>query len=436
MKIGLIGPATTVYIIKETIEREFPNVELLTKATSFFEESDAITKELQEGQQVDCLLFSGPSNYDYTLARIKPTIPWGYLAHNRVSLFKALLDASFIYHKEFKNISLDTYEEELLEEILQSLHIEDWGIYKSPYVINNTNLENKHLQFHKECYKKYPDTLCLTSVEHVQEPLNSLGIPCIRILPSKEAIVDQVKQLHIRLLEKEKNAKADVAVIGIMTNFNYDELDLDTRELEKVRYSRGLMEQIYFISQKLQAAVFRGEFVHYYIVTTRDRLKRIFISEGHYSKLLNLHKLYPKGKVWLGIGLGTNSLEAQSRAAMALNQTYHISNNAQAFIFEDEHNGTLLNIAETMEPEEHRLSILAAQCGISSATLEKIAKAANATPGPFTSQQLAEAVGITSRSINRIIAKLEEAELVHLVGKEGKGKGRPTRLLKFNLPKE
>ena len=45
-------------------------------------------------------------------------------------------------------------------------------------------------------------------------------------------------------------------------------------------------------------------------------------------------------------------------------------------------------------------------------------------------------MSITPRSVNRILARLEDAGLVTVVGREGVGKGRPARLLQINLPQE
>ena len=52
----------------------------------------------------------------------------------------------------------------------------------------------------------------------------------------------------------------------------------------------------------------------------------------------------------------------------------------------------------------------------------------------MTSEELAAYLSITSRSVNRIIARLEEEGCVTIVGKRSTGKGRPARVMKLTLP--
>lgn len=53
---------------------------------------------------------------------------------------------------------------------------------------------------------------------------------------------------------------------------------------------------------------------------------------------------------------------------------------------------------------------------------------------PITAAALAERMGITERSVNRIIALLEDNGCVSIVGKVTTGKGRPARSMKITLP--
>ena len=52
----------------------------------------------------------------------------------------------------------------------------------------------------------------------------------------------------------------------------------------------------------------------------------------------------------------------------------------------------------------------------------------------MTQKELAQRLNITARSVNRIIARLEEKGCVTIVGKRSTGKGRPARVMKFILP--
>lgn len=441
MQIGLIGPETTISVIEKTIKENLPNVIIVKRIVGFFEESDIVAKELQASKTVDAILFSGPSNYNYVLKRVDQTIPWGYLHHNRVSVYKAFLDASIKYHSDLKSLSVDTYEEELVQEVLSNMGITDFVINKPKYSINDTNLENFFFEFHKKCFLEKRATICFTSAEHIQQPLLKQAIPCIRILPTKEIILEQVYNLQLQVLEKG-NKEEQIAVISIMYNYNYDaERDLGIRELEKMEYRNAFKRYVYHLAQRLESAVFSDDVVHYYLVVSKDKLEKIFIKGNEYGNLLKFGKRENKCQTWIGIGIGKNTLEAKSRANMALNNSvrdYDVNQknlDFRTYIIENEFSKKEI-VNNVGAAQQHRLSILANQCGISESTLSRMARAVDNSENPITAEELAVKMDITPRSVNRIVARLEDVGLVTVVGKRSLGKGRPARLLEIILPKE
>lgn len=441
MRIGLIGPETTITVIERIINENLPNIVIKKKTIGFFEESDIYAKEFQESKSVDAILFSGPSNYNYVLKRVKQTIPWGYLHHNGVSIYKAFLDASIKYHSDLKALSVDTYEEEFVREVLKNMGITDFVINKPQYSVNDPNLENYFCEFHKKCFLEQRATICFTSVEHVQQPLLRQNIPCIRILPTKEVILEQVYNLQLQVLEKGKQEE-QIAVIGIICNYNYDdEKDLGIRELEKMEYRNTFKRYVYHLAQRLESAVFSDDVVHYYLVVSKDKLEKNFIKGNEYSNLLKFGKREHNCQTWIGIGIGKNTLEAKSRANMALNQfmkDYDVNQqdlDLRTYIVENEFSKKEINV-DVSDTQQHRISILANQYGLSESTLWRMAKAVKNSENAITAEELATKMNITPRSINRIIARLEDAGLVTVVGKRSMGKGRPARLLEISLPKE
>ena len=442
MRIGVIGPESTVEVIERVVTESLPNIVLVIKTTEFFEESDLLAQELQESGAVDAILFSGPLNYNYVLKRIKPSIPWGHLSHSRVSIYKAFLDASYKYHSDLKAISVDTYDLSIIQEVLSHMGITDFVINKPEYSVNDANLENTFYEFHKNCYLEQKATVCFTSVEHVRQPLIRNNIPCIRILPAKEVVLEQIYNLQFQLLEKGQTAKEQVAVIGIMYNYNYDtEHDLGIRELEKMEYRNAFKRYVYYLAQRLESAVFSDEFVHYYIVISKEKLEKLFLKGNEYANLLKFGKHENKCQTWIGIGIGKNTLEAKSRANMALNQfmkDYDVNQqdlDLRTYIVENEFSKKEINV-DVSDTQQHRISILANQYGLSESMLWRMAKAVENSENAITAEELAEKMNITPRSINRIIARLEDAGLVTVVGKRSVGKGRPARLLEISLPKE
>ena len=87
-----------------------------------------------------------------------------------------------------------------------------------------------------------------------------------------------------------------------------------------------------------------------------------------------------------------------------------------------------------MQSGTYRLERVAQRTRLGMSTLRRMAQVLRQTEGSVTSEQLARRLGITSRSVNRIVARLEEAGCVTTVGKQTMGKGRPARVMKILLP--
>ena len=76
MKIGVIGPNSTVRVIKQVVERDIPDVEFVYSCWDYYEETDKQAVEFQNDGTIDSILFSGPTNYNYPTAAPPPSRPF------------------------------------------------------------------------------------------------------------------------------------------------------------------------------------------------------------------------------------------------------------------------------------------------------------------------------------------------------------------------
>ncbi|MDD3347891.1 HTH domain-containing protein [Oscillibacter sp.] len=433
MKIGVIGPESSASVIQSVVEKELPDIQLVLRPSEFFEESAAIAETFQNGRDVDALLFSGPTNYAYARKRLSPTIPWNYLPHNRTSAFQALFEAAIVHHSDLKVISVDRYEEPLLREVLEGAGIRDTQILRAPYDEETYDFEKKLLEFHRNCYREKGATVCITCMEHICSPLLDEGVPCVRVHPAQEVVQEQIYHLQLLNLSAMEN-QGRLAVIAIHFDYVFDdERDLFLREWEKMRYQNEFKERVYSIAQRLEAAVFGDGMDHFFIVTTRNMLKNVFLKNHEHAKLLQFGQRSDQYQVWLGMGVGDTMLEARSRAAMALNRAI-ADHSGTSYLVENEQgiSGPLGTWDD--HAAEHGVERLSERTGLGTATLKKLASALQNRKEGVTADQLAQSLSITPRSVNRIVARLEEAGCVTTVGKQTAGKGRPARVMKIALP--
>ena len=155
---------------------------------------------------------------------------------------------------------------------------------------------------------------------------------------------------------------------------------------------------------------------------------REFIQNGEYQKLISSGQKSPRNKLWIGIGYGDSPMEAKSRAAMALNHSI-ADHSGVNYIAEDEH---LLTEIRPEHPTDHR-DYLLRRLHISSQTYTNLSNILERYKNQITSAQLAAELGITERSANRLILRLEQENCVTTIGKISHGKGRPARIMKITL---
>lgn len=433
VKIGVIGPNTTVSVIKRVVERDIPDVQLVYSLWDFYEEAGRQATDFQNDGTIDAILFSGPTLYEYAFRRVSPTVPWGYLPHSRTAALQAFLEAQAVYGSDLKAISVDRYDPQLLRDTLEACGIQGTKVYRAPYDPEETGYVRKLREFHRDCYRRGLVSACFTSMELVREPLRAEGIPCVRTYPAEEIIREQIYLLQLRNFSARENS-GKLAVIAIHFDYVFDEeQDLAIREWEKMRYQNDFAERVYSLAQRMEAAVFHIGLDFFFLTTTRNMLTNVFLKNGGHSELVEFGRRAPEYKIWVGVGVGSTMLEAKSRANMALNRST-ADRAGTSYLVEEEIRGLEMPETDNTSPAELSASYFARRIGVSLETLIHLSRALEQEGDTVTSEKLAGRLGITVRSANRIIALLEEAGCVTSVGKRSAGKGRPARVMKITLP--
>lgn len=429
MKIGVTGSPGICAMIQKVLKKNMPDLELLCVSSEYYQDSVEVVEQFQKSD-VNGILFTGPTNYNYVLKRLTPTVPWVYLPHNQSVLMKAFLQAIHRYNFIPDVISVDMYEEQMVLDTLEEAGITGGKVLKaytsSP---DERDFEANILRLHRFHYYEQGAKMIFTNMEHIYQPLIDEGIPCVRFSTTEDLIMEQIYALQTQNLSARENHGL-IATVQIFFDFSFDdEKDLSIREWEKIHYQNEMKELIYAIAHRMDAAAFSEGSNVFYIMTMRRVLMEQFIQNGEYQKLIlqgqkNLHN-----RIWIGIGIGSSPLEAKSRASMALNHSV-ADQSGSFYIAEDEYQVRGL---EKIEPREHRTYLLQ-QLHLSSSTFARLEEILQEHDNQITSAELAEEMGITERSANRLILRLEQNNYVTTIGKISTGRGRPARILKIVLP--
>lgn len=432
MKIIVIGTKMMPKIINKMID-QLPNVDIQYHCSEFYEEAASIADSLQKEGEADAILFSGPTSYHYAKRRIVATIPWAYLPYSRVAAFQACLEGIAIFKSDLKALSVDQFDHNLLREALEEVGIRDSVIIRAGIDAEEDRFEKKLLDFHRNCYRQGRVSLCVTSMEHIAEPLRAEGIPCVRIYPVKEVLQEQIYRLQILHLSAKKN-QGRMAVIAIQLNYvSFDEQNLMFQEWEQLQCQNEYRKNVYSLAQRMEAAVFSGDGNHFFIVTSKNYLMNVFLKDSTYWEFGQLGRRFPDNRIYIGIGIGNTTLEAKSRAMMALNRSAS-GHSGKSYMIEEENKTIELLFPGENSAELPSLSFLAQRLHLSTATLGKLSETLEICGKEMDAATLAEKLQISVRSANRMMAHLEKEGYAAVVGKQSSGRGRPSRILRIELP--
>lgn len=432
MVIAVVGSEPALRTVEYIMKDYKTDFTLKYYPVKYFEESATITKQLQATQVVQAILFSGPTNYHYTQTQVQPTIPWSYIPHSKASLYHAIAEASIKYNTKFEFVSVDSYEPEFLEAALAEVGIQNVEIFHPNRQYNEQAYEKGLLEFHRTHCKINPGTICFTNMQHIQEPLEKEGIPCIRIRPSEDTIKEELSNLRLRHLAFNEN-KGLFAMIIVQYSFEFDdEQDFSLREWKKMEYLNGIRTRCYETAQRINAAIFQQGIDAFIFTTSRNTLLKNFISGGEYMKLMNYNQT-SGFNMWIGIGTGHTMMEAYSRSTMSLNKAKE-AHAGKIYLSDIEETAPIELKTEKKMDVESILYTISKKTHINMRTLKTLQTIQESTKTSITSKDLAEKMNINIRNANRIIAKLEDAGLLTITGKKSAGRGRPERMFKISLP--
>lgn len=432
MIIAVIGSAPALSAVEFIMKEYKTDFKLRYYTVKLFEDSAVIAEKVQREGLADALLFSGPTNYNYTRSKVKETIPWGCIPHTKSSIYQGIAEAGVRYNTDdFDCISVDSYEPDLFRNALEGLGIRDMDIIYPSRHFSEQEYEKGLLEFHRTQHRKNPRTICFTNMEHIHEPLVEEGIPCIRLRPSEESIREQLSALRLRSLSV-KESRGIFAVIAVRYSFEFDsEQDIALREWMKMEYMNAVRTRCYETAQRLDAAVFQQGVDMFILTTARDTLINVFIKGGEYMKLMNYNTASKDFNMWMGIGTGHTMVEAYSHAAISLNKA--LKDYSGGIVMTDTDNPVPVEIEiPSYEDSDAALLAIAHRTHINLHTLQKIRNLQEEQKN-LTSQMIAKALDMNIRNVNRIVAKVDEGGYVVIVGKQSTGKGRPERVFKFSF---
>lgn len=437
MKIAIIGSRKSIEIVKNTILKGYFFIETVYFTFDKYSEVIDILKENES--EVDAVLFTGKTTFQYATNFIKPSVPWEYVPRNRMSFVYTMIKAIYTNKYDISKISIDSYSEKVIYETFEEIGYkkEDVSIYQPNYNILDPDYMKNLIEFHENCFKSGQVKLCITGIYDVYEILNKLNVPCMHVDFSTDVIMEYINKLRLRY-QLKVNEDSNLITINTTVDMLKEYSIYSKSEFQILQHRNTISEIIYGYAQRIGAATLRVSDDNYYLFTTKSVIEND-TNKFEYFKLLNeLHNKPYIQKVSIGIGLGHDPLESKNNAEIANSKSS--KSDIDCLFIMDKDNKLIGPITSATKNSENKkvdkyLLEISEKTGIGISTIHKLESIINQyNIDTITTNELSKLCGISSRSINRIIVKLEDKGYVRVVGKTSSPtNGRPSRLIKIDF---
>ncbi len=442
MKIGFLGSNIRIKDIQKLFSTLFTNITPIYLVDNFVYYQEDIAHKLDEMKPgLDGFIFLGELQYEHYNYIFAQEIPCTYLKKDWSSLQIALLKGS-LRNLDFRNVSIDSYTRSELQHLFIDLDLSPSE--NNIRFISRRRFDKSYIakvsEEHLLLYNSKAVKGCVTALHPVYKLLLAAKIPCVYVRPSTEVIIKTINSI-IEQSNFRKNTIGHTAILIVKIipkkEYSYVRRDEYLYMHEKIKVA----EEIYYFARNTKAAVVSESNDKYTILMNKSDL--LEYTQGFQCfYLVNSINANTNCDVNIGIGYGFDPSEAKHNASIAIDRLDDSYSNLVYIVpYENSVIGPLEFIQNDFSSEkrvEEKLILeISKKTGISQTMLydlyilmEKQKK------NSFTSPELSKNLGISQRSSNRLLLKLEESKYAVHAGKQLTGKsGRPSDIYEITLTK-
>lgn len=402
-KVAVVAPNDIIADCMEVTET-FPLLELLPYAYEKEEEITQVVQSIDKGAAA--VLFGGLVPFHKIKERISLTNkPAFFLPFTGAGLFKALYSLNNV---NINSISIDTMNKKPIIETLVEIGVEENPVHLLEF--ESSMSVSSITAFHKKLFEQGETQYALTSLAECHEALTQMNVPVKRIKPPKSVIRETLEKIEL-FCEREPSNTFQAAACSISLK-GYSDWLVTNHPIAVKEYELELEKLMYSSAEKVKGYHVRRSQEEIILFTILQQTeKKEFIREiGELKERIEALRSIP---VHIGFGFAHTLQEAGFEASETA---------GKSFIKEFTYTKQI-----EKKPTQADFCELADKVDISMLTLSKVYNLSKTYQGSFTANQLAEGIGITVKSAQRILRQLEKADLVGITGKEShnmKGKHR------------
>jgi hypothetical protein len=429
MKIGIIAPDTLIHMYQPILVQKFPSILFVPYIYHSFPDIPGILMGHQH--EADALLFMGQSAMQYASHFVSPAVPWSATTKTPASCLVLLVQAAL---KQLPmKIATDVEDRALFEEAFHDAEIEEKEIHIRPVREFSPQYARQDASTLLSLVRSGAASFCITKFAQVRDLLEKEHVPVFLLRPTTENVIYAARQL---ILSSYLKNESELQTAVLRLHLDTPELSaspttyaLHTMYLEAAPYVQRLAE-------RMKAAIIPLSSADYVLITSRPMLERETLQFKEFSLI---HVLPHKTGLTLsaGIGLGRNAQESDRYAVAALERA-RSAGGGKLFLLGEQ--GRLIGpITSSSAPHfdlpSEKLSTLSARSGVSLRYLTLLYMASKEQGKThFIPSELADILGVSLRTMNRIILKLMDCGVCRETGRHFTHQnGRPSRIIEIKF---
>lgn len=437
-KLGIVGHNQSLQELKDLIIRKFPNVEAVPIVFDNDEcTAEAVDELRKQMPGLNGVLYTRRDPFKLVSRVLEHNIPVSYAEIDGSTLTHSLLEAVYRFHADISKISVDSLDYGIITDVYKSLGIPTSNMY-AKYVSISTDADHYVQRVageHRRNFKNKNCSICITNVRTVLEQLTSENIPCVLLTPSAESFAYEIRKLIVGHSIRKTAVNQNVIVSFSMSPRN-NFFAYNRTIFQEYNECSRILEKVSILAQRVNGAMLINGSSKCLLICKASELEHIW---EQYAKInvLKFAELETSLKLAIGVGYGKNLRTAQVNSGAALLQAVSYGQ-CCAFVVYNANNiigpiGSPLSAKRDANMFSLRLSEISRKSGISINTIFKIDEfLKRGNTKFFSSATMAQELGISIRTANRIIDKLLYSNIIEETGRYVVGeKGRPTRMFQF-----
>ncbi len=420
-------------------EEYFDGVEVITEPFG----NDAVLAEVVDRiadlqTRCDGILYSRKDPYLLVSGELNHTVPVRYVETDASHLLISLLAAIARYGALPPEISIDSFDARSASSALAGV-----GLGPNRVTVHSVSVDagrpglvDATLQQHMNHLEAGAE-LIVTNITDVHHTFKERGVPATLISPSPESFAHEIRNLMLRH-QLRSQREGGLAIVHIRLQYKDRYRYHGAMPIREVDDLSAAGKLIAVFAEEVDSAMFQLSRWDFVILCSRQLLESV---TGNFANIALMNEINTETAfdVAIGIGAGQTVKEAEANSLRAISETRSLV-------------GTYTNVVigqgtstGPIKPRSHHHPVesaaeldvdeMARRTGLSTQVLGRLHEVARARSTQlFTSAQLASHLGVSQRTVNRIVAKLLSAGLAAVEGKDLTQEfGRPARVIRLRL---